>query len=99
FGHQNVGAFRKVNDRVGPASVTREQERTAKCVEAVGERFLLAVGRRAGLEPEVSVLDRSHLNVGILIDDATAMSWPLKVSAIGSVTALECLRISSALVM
>src|ERR1700746_3378942 len=51
FGHQNVGAFRKVNDRVGPAGVTSEHKRTAQCVEAVGERFVLAVGRRAGLEP------------------------------------------------
>src|SRR5262249_4679950 len=57
--------------RVRPAGIAGEQERTVQCVEAVGERFVLAVGWRAGLESEVSVLDRRHLDVGILIDDAS----------------------------
>src|SRR5262249_52756352 len=51
--------------------VAGEQERTIRCIEAVGERFVLAVGRRARLESEVSVLDRRHLDVGTLIDDAS----------------------------
>src|SRR5262245_37587959 len=71
FGYQHVSALRKVNDRVRPAGVAGEQERTIRCVEAVGERFVLAVGRRARLESEVSVLDRRHLDIGILIDDAS----------------------------
>src|SRR5262249_50534687 len=70
FSPQHVSSPRKVNDRVGPAGVAGEQKRTVQCTEAVGERFVLAVGRRAGLESEVSVLDRGYLDIGILIDDA-----------------------------
>ena len=33
FGHQHVSTLRKVNDRVRPAGVAGEQERTVQCVE------------------------------------------------------------------
>ena len=47
-----------------------EDDDAARRIEAVGIRLVLAVGRAPLREVEMRVLDRSHLDVGVLIDEA-----------------------------